>query len=905
MFRFVLQLTTGFTIGLAYFLAALVGQAAAGFMHQRTAAFLTSFKPKRTGTANSVPEAGEGEQPTANLAPQANVSSGSTGSLDKPAENITNKVGVKLAEQQQLYSIRPVDGNVSTSFARAEAHLNEPAWDLSRMLLRENLVAEFDWALTNTPGTEIPIVGTSPSDVPTDLLQNDMVSAPFLRFQLWRCKVVKVRFQLIASRFHQGRLGVYFLPTMLPKALSGTTLSPRTWTQLQHAFLDPADGSVVEMEIPFIFYKGWVDLVNNDVLGQLHVQVLNQLQAASGASTSVSVKVFVSFEGSEFKIPRPGGSSFRAALREQFKREFPQDYAIISNSMPQGLEEIGASVGKELDNVIKEIVPQQLSELSAGVIFDNPVYTEYPEPLIHKDQQYLSPSKGIQKLERLTLANEAIYATDDQFGSSIDEMDIGYLLKKRCYIGTVNWPATATAGTVLAQNIVSPTHLDGITLSTTSATPTSIMYYLANFFTYWRGAIELEFQVVSTAFHEGRLDIANHPNIMIPPSDYVTSQSQYVMSKTIRNVDNTIRVVFPHLSDIPWKRIWQNQTLSDTPSDTALRFQTFAHGSYSLRVAVPLKAPSNVAQNVDINIFLRAGDDFEFHQLSPYSGYARVASVEFFNKKREIVEKKKAIMGRKVLPNSRPQAGDDANSASSHEEAVPLAVARAMISEPKIHHFGESYRSLREILKRYALCQIQSSATSSTSFMTPGPNIFPFQFDFPNMNGMMSAVSQCYRLFRGSLNAKLEAKNYIISSAGVATDVFLSGVVSTVPQPTLSTASAASLAQFTQPGDFCPSQIPMVRISSTQVAEFMVPFQSAYHSLMINKSWDAATNYYVDAFTQFYIFSNMWCNPQLPELGFSVVSEQVLSTAFSDDSRFGVWVGTPPLTLSSPTPFPF
>lgn len=260
------------------------------------------------------------EQPVASQTNTQATTQGTESNLDVANPQVSSQQGVHLSEQQETVITKPVDGNTNSSISRAQAHLNEPDWDLQKMLARYNLVGAFAWNLTDSAGTELTIVGTAPADCPTDLLQNAIVSAPFMRFQWWRCDFINVRFQMVASRFHQGRLGMFFVPSMVPKVQLSSVApaySPTRWTQLQHAFLDPSNGTVVEFQIPFRYHKGWIDLVFGDVLGQLRVQVLNQLQAATGASTSVEVKVFVSFTNSHFRVPRPGGDSFRQQLAKE------------------------------------------------------------------------------------------------------------------------------------------------------------------------------------------------------------------------------------------------------------------------------------------------------------------------------------------------------------------------------------------------------------------------------------------------------------------------------------------------------------------------------------------------------------------------------------------------------------
>jgi hypothetical protein len=94
---------------------------------------------------------------------------------------------------------------------------------------------------------------------------------------------------------------------------------------LQHAMINASQGSVVELEIPFKYYKGYIDLLSKESLGQVYVVVQNQLMTGTGQATTVRLQLYVSIKEAEFKIPRPGGASFA----DYAARMLGNDYEII------------------------------------------------------------------------------------------------------------------------------------------------------------------------------------------------------------------------------------------------------------------------------------------------------------------------------------------------------------------------------------------------------------------------------------------------------------------------------------------------------------------------------------------------------------------------------------------------
>lgn len=857
-------------------------------------------------------------QPIAPQVSRPNNTEGTQSTLDDSTPQLTSREGVHLAEQQETVVVQAVDGNVRHNMTRANAHLNENDWSLEKMLRRENLVAAFPWALTDAPGTELVITATTPTtvvDIPSDLLQNAIVASPFLRFQWWRCNKVRVRLQLVASRFHQGRLLVYFWPTCLPKAnVSVASIGPTRATQVQHGFLDPSNGTVLDMEIPFRFHKGWVDLVFGDSLGQLHVQVLNQLQAATGASTSVEIKMFVTFDEPHFRVPRPGGSSFDALRREAelagydiVKRPPKSLLSTTVRAKPESgvFSKMGSAAGGELDKLVQSVVPAEITGAVAGIMLDKPAVTEFPPPLVRKDAQYMSSHRGVENLERMTFEPSRQDITTTQFGDSTDEMDMKYLLSKRVYLTTFNWASTNNVGDVLYSTIISPAHLiAGFTPLTGVPFEPTPFGYLANLFTYWRGGIVFIFQVVGTAFHEGRLDFCNHVAQLTPPADYAASMSQYVNSQTIRNTNNTVEVLVPMHADTPWKRVWNGENLAETPTDAAVRAMDYVMGSFSVRVATPLKSPNNVANNVDVNVFVAAADDFAFHTMSVWGGnYVASSASAKFAEKREAkrqAEQKRALAKVNLTIAARQESGDLNTDSKDESGVIPLGVGRVGTYDPPVHHFGETYSSLREMCKRY-----QHIAASSGPVGAGVDTIGRFFFESVDAGGLIGAMMGCYRMFRGPMNFKIQvhckssngSNNYESEITGFCTTnpqppIFVSSTLTGVAR-VLSSLKAARVTSFLN--------VPMVRFSTTQVGEFQIPFQSIYHSLLLPQTFDDTTSYFANQFSNFDI---VWDLQSYFASDMTRTAVVTIAAAFGDETRLGVFLGFPAIQLTNTYAWP-
>jgi hypothetical protein len=267
-------------------------------------------------TASNAPEA----PPEDAIATVSETSSGggeSNGDLDAASAMNENQQGTNLAEQTTISQIDASLGKAHHSAPRAEGHCGEPGWELSSMLSRFNLVATQAWSLTDAVGTRLVNL-----DVVKDALTADIVSTPFLRFVYFRAKTIKFRIQLTASRFHQGCAIATFVPSQRSKDQCDFPMTHTRAVQIQHGFMNPSSGTVIEITVPFCFYKGYIDLTNNECLGQLQIYVFNQLQAATGGATTVDFKIFMSVLECDFKIPRPGGDTFTTLLQRSNDARF-------------------------------------------------------------------------------------------------------------------------------------------------------------------------------------------------------------------------------------------------------------------------------------------------------------------------------------------------------------------------------------------------------------------------------------------------------------------------------------------------------------------------------------------------------------------------------------------------------
>lgn len=846
--------------------------------------------------------------------------------LDNPIFKVLPLKGVNLVEQQSPLRLTTVDGAGATTSERAHSHLNEPSWNLADMLGRFNYVTSVEWTTTQPQFTTLYT-----ADVISDLLQQEISAIPFTRFTYWRANNVTIHLQLTASRFHQGRLICGFVPSQRSRAASSIVPPPLTRLMgLNHAFLDPANGSVVELKIPFDYFRGYLDLINNDSLGQFYIGVFNQLNAGTGSSTAVEVKVFFSIEGSEFKIPRPGGSSFATLVRRE-----------------------AGAIGPFVKSLVEPV--NFIGDVLTSFGLDKPVTAENPAPLIRKDQQYFNQAQNIENLDKLALYPKEQQMVDrEHFATKQDEMSIKYLSSKPHYVTTINWASTDAVGTVKWSGLVGPLDYNVWKAAAAVGSPVNAtsLDFVSKFFTFWRGGIRFIFDIVTSQFHEGRLDVVFSPTKMTLPSTYASSLSQYATSFTVRNSSNSFEVIVPFLSDTPWKRVCNGGAMSDTFNDAVSRFTDYFLGSIGLQVSVPLKNPANIISNVDINVFVCAADDFELSYPSvinnsllaipdttPSFSLVRKegGGGTFMGAIPDLIEDKELPEYALAKLEAPALAGEQAEAPIVDKKSTPpkvqttfekrithtekagtvLGFARAKTFDPKVHHFGEHYTTLRDICKRYQPFLISSFPITAETFLNqttdPARAYIVSQTvnfsELSNLNypGFISTMGNMYRNYRGPMNFKIKA--YITQTptaalANVLPPIIpkIEGYVSWIPVPNLlPLVTPATLSdQFGDTFDFGTyspnNNLFLGHFTTDTVAEFQIPFLHHTSSALMFTQNETVGRYDSDSGSfqgtlVIGIRSANWPFTTLANSNFRLVIEYWF--AFGDESHFGTFMGIP------------
>jgi len=340
--------------------------------------------------------------------------------------------------------------------------------------------------------------------------------------------------------------------------------------------------------------------------------------------------------------------------------------------------------------------------------------------------------------------------------------------------------------------------------------------------------------------------------------------------------------------------VWNGEVLSDTESDTAVRAMDYVTGSFSIRVAVPLKSPNNVANNVDCNVFLKAGDDFEFHTLSPWGGRYLLANPAR-SPRDPALEKRKAALAKATATFKAQQESGDLNTDTKDDTGViPLGVGDVYTSDIKVPHFGESYRNLREMCKRYHAV----AATAGNTGAHPD-TLFRYLVDPAASGGMIGAMFNSFRLFRGPMNFTLQL--LVVNPQGSNTyPGRLTGYLTYNPQPALFSSGSLnglgnSIGYSNPPASLL--NLPLIRFSDTHVAEFQCYYPGIYHSMLAIQNFENVDQYFGNQYIDYDILADVHDYYGTTVSPFAFFS--TLTMAFGDETRLGLFLGFPQLIKSA------
>lgn len=480
----------------------------------------------------------------------------------------------------------------------------------SDMFKNPVVVDTISWVADNTPGQiiatfQIPEVFTT--------IQN------FQRAQLSLYAYFKMsprlRFQLNSTKFHQGRIICFYDPfdAMAPTSFKQATIYAATGQP--NVLLDASLSNTGELSIPFehlVSYLTTNSASTYPPMGTVNVMVLNQLKT-TGGTNNVTIQVLLSCDDVELHLPIAPHTP--TVTFEAQSGKIKEVMAGATSALTSGISAFGSmasgNFGKAFQSGGKAI--GSIGTVLSAFDLDKPTRVDPTSANCLSTYSALTHMVGPDDSTRLDTVQVGGYYDHPLYSSAPpSETKIIEIIKTKMLAQVFNWSTTQVPGTVLVQIPIYPRYAN--TSSVTIAgndyqqmNPT-FLSYLATFFRYWRGSISYRMDFISTQFHTGRLAVIFIPNNDLEIPDNLSLLTNYPTRILDVHEQKSFDFAAPFVSATPRKEVFlQEAHLVPGTSLSDLNITGF----FQIVVYTQLTAPSTVADNIDVNIYVGAGEDFE------------------------------------------------------------------------------------------------------------------------------------------------------------------------------------------------------------------------------------------------------------------------------------------------------
>lgn len=593
--------------------------------------------------------------------------------------------------------------------------------DLGNFFSRPIKIHEVEW------GTGVALFDSF--DPWSEYLQNPRVINRLTNFNLLKCKL-HLKIVINGNGFQYGRAIAHYLPFDIFDTLSTTAALNDDdlvqASQMPHVYLDPTTSSGGEIVLPMFYHKNYINIPSSDwtVLGEMYIRELNTLKHANGATDKVTVSVFAWAEDVSMSVLTSNDPTTLT----------PQSGEIEEANKTGMISEPASTVAKVAMSLsaIPVIRPFALATSMAaetvGSIaklfgYSRPQITKSPEPFVPRIMGNLANVNVPDTCTKLTVDHAQELTVDPRIAGICgdDPLAIKSIACRESYITKFAWNQGTAPETLLWNCRISPSiWAEGGGAPTPLRLPACAMAALP--FTFWTGSMKYRFQIVASTFHKGRLKIVYDPEYF-ESNEYNTNYVQIIDLAETR--DFTIEIGNGQDKTLLNKAIPGLEAISTVYSTTAYTGTGKGNGVIGVYVVNELTTPNSTVNNdIEINVFVSAGDDFEVfvpnndigkYVLKPQSGV--------------LLEPQSGET--EIVPES-----ENTKEASAPVQDTTMKLGPTLQTEGLINKVftGEAITSFRQMLKRYNLHTATSNGTSLARVLQVA------QFNYPYLRGNVSGA---------------------------------------------------------------------------------------------------------------------------------------------------------------------
>lgn len=523
--------------------------------------------------------------------------------------------------------------------------------------------------------------------------QNPRVVNRLSNFYLLRANM-HVKFVINGNGFHYGRALASYLPYANLDSMSN--ISPfdpgslMQMSQLPRVMLDPTTSSGGELVLPFFNRWNYIDVANSlwSELGEIYVQSINDLKHANGGTDSVTVSIFAwatDVKMSVLTSVNPTTLTPQSGSGDEIDEA--NKTGVISGPASSVAVWAGAlSMVPTIGPFAKATaaVAASVGGLAKLFGYSRPPVTRNPEPYRPMISSSLAVTTVPDTAVKLTVDDKQELSIDPRIVGlpPADELSIRSIASRESYLTTFTWPVGSPGETFLWNTRVCP-----VTWSEAGTNPEA--YFLppcamaALPFSYWTGTLKYRFQIVCSSFHKGRLRVVYDPEY-ISGEDYNVNYMRVV--DITEEQDFTISVGNGQALTLLNNPVPGENNLNSVYSTAQFSTNGVGNGVLGVIIVNELTSPNSTIDNdVSVNVFVSAGDDFEVFVPDDQHTHYTFAATPQIGGGDNVAQKT-------TEPNAPFQKG--------HYHLGPPSRSSANIGDV---FTGERIASFRALLKRYNL----------------------------------------------------------------------------------------------------------------------------------------------------------------------------------------------------------
>lgn len=612
----------------------------------------------------------------------------------------------------------------------------------------------------------------------TDYFTNKRVINRLTNFNLLRARLC-VKFLVNGNPFYYGRAIASYLPLQNQDSFTRTRelvgQDIISASQRPHVYLDPTTCQGGVMCLPFVWIYDSMSIPDQDWtrMGEINLREMNALQHVNGTADPITISVFAWAEDVTVSVPTstdPGALSPQMGEIDEYgtgpvsrpASTIARTAGMLKNIPAIGpfarATEIGASAVSAVAQVFGYSRPVELE----------PIHYYRPRPtgnMANANYPDTSTKLTVDAKQELSIDPRIVGLGSD------DEMELKSIATRESFLTTTGWQLSDPPETVIAEFEVTPFLWDTFPTPTEPEVHMTPSAFAALPFRNWRGSMKFRFQVISSAFHKGRFKIVYDP-YGFASDEYNTNYTTIV--DIAENKDTTVTVGWG--SPRGYLQVPSFQLTGQSP--TNLLFNNVgplgtagggvSNGRIRIYVVNELTNPNPFyGNNVDINVFVSAGDDIEFRNPSEYlTQYSWFRSPD-----------PPAAAAFKPQMADTEMNSDPAAAPVSSGPDMTMLQSLSTSDQSSLVYFGEEIKSFRQLLKRYNFHANYYFATGTTNSyhqysilqsrfpayrgVTPGSNMA--NVTFPNTTTseynpvtmtMMNYVTPAFLTRRGGIRWK-------------------------------------------------------------------------------------------------------------------------------------------------------